>query len=125
MEHPNETEEAMTAYNKSINIIHNISTTTSNQDFYTTLMTTIQNNTAELSKHTSKHTSKHKGTKKTKRQAETLNNGDIMGYKKFKEKWKNVQLNRLNTKVGFMFASKPIVQLMTNPFICPLTNRYC
>jgi hypothetical protein len=43
--------------------------------------------------------------------------------KKFKEKWKNVQMNRLNTKVGLMFASKPIVQLITNPFIGPLTNR--
>ncbi len=41
-----------------------------------------------------------------------------------KDLWKRKQLNRLNTKVGLMFASKPIVQLMTNPFIGPLTNRY-
>jgi MFS transporter, DHA1 family, solute carrier family 18 (vesicular amine transporter), member 1/2 len=38
-------------------------------------------------------------------------------------KWKKVQMNRLNTKVGLMFASKPIVQLIANPFIGPLTNR--
>lgn len=44
--------------------------------------------------------------------------------KKFKENWKNAQMNRLSTKVGLMFASKPIVQLITNPFIGPLTNRY-
>lgn len=28
-----------------------------------------------------------------------------------------------NAEVGIMFASKPIVQAMTNPFIGPLTNR--
>jgi hypothetical protein len=38
-------------------------------------------------------------------------------------KWKNVQMNKLNTKIGLMFASKPLVQLLTNPFIGPLTNR--
>ena len=42
----------------------------------------------------------------------------------FKDKWKKVQINRLSTKVGFLFASKPVVQLITNPFIGPLTNRY-
>ena len=40
------------------------------------------------------------------------------------DKWKKVQLNKLNTKVGLMFASKPIVQLITNPFIGPLTHRF-
>jgi DHA1 family solute carrier family 18 vesicular amine transporter 1/2 len=40
-----------------------------------------------------------------------------------REQWKKVQLNKLNTKVGLMFASKPIVQLIANPFIGPLTNR--
>ena len=40
------------------------------------------------------------------------------------ENWKKVQMNKLNTKVGIMFASKPIVQLLVNPFIGPLTNRY-
>jgi MFS transporter, DHA1 family, solute carrier family 18 (vesicular amine transporter), member 1/2 len=39
------------------------------------------------------------------------------------DKWKKVQMNKLNTKVGLMFASKPIVQLIANPFIGPLTNR--
>lgn len=39
------------------------------------------------------------------------------------ENWKKVQMNKLNTKVGLMFASKPIVQLMVNPFIGPLTNK--
>lgn len=29
-----------------------------------------------------------------------------------------------NTEVGIMFASKPIVQALTNPFIGPLTNKY-
>lgn len=38
-------------------------------------------------------------------------------------KWKNVQMNKLNTKIGLMFASKPLVQLIANPFIGPLTNR--
>lgn len=43
---------------------------------------------------------------------------------KAKEKWKEVQMNKLNSKVGLMFASKPIVQLIANPFIGPLTNRF-
>ncbi|GBN14437.1 hypothetical protein AVEN_79160-1 [Araneus ventricosus] len=29
-----------------------------------------------------------------------------------------------NVEVGIMFASKPIVQAITNPFIGPLTNRW-
>lgn len=28
-----------------------------------------------------------------------------------------------NTEVGVMFASKPIVQAITNPFVGPLTNK--
>ena len=40
-----------------------------------------------------------------------------------KEKWKSIQMNKLSTKVGLLFASKPIVQLVANPFIGPLTNR--
>lgn len=40
-----------------------------------------------------------------------------------KENWKKVQMNKLNTKVGLMFASKPVVQLIVNPFIGPLTNK--
>lgn len=28
-----------------------------------------------------------------------------------------------NAEVGVMFASKPIVQAITNPFVGPLTNR--
>lgn len=39
------------------------------------------------------------------------------------ENWKKVQMNKLNTKVGLMFASKPVVQLIVNPFIGPLTNK--
>ncbi|XP_029688198.1 synaptic vesicular amine transporter-like [Takifugu rubripes] len=34
-------------------------------------------------------------------------------------------LTNENVKVGMMFASKATVQLITNPFIGPLTNRYC
>lgn len=33
-------------------------------------------------------------------------------------------LTNENVKVGLMFASKATVQLITNPFIGPLTNRY-
>lgn len=33
-------------------------------------------------------------------------------------------LTNENVKVGMMFASKATVQLITNPFIGPLTNRY-
>lgn len=33
-------------------------------------------------------------------------------------------LTNENIKVGMMFASKATVQLITNPFIGPLTNRY-
>ena len=44
--------------------------------------------------------------------------------KKELQRWKAVQMNKLNAKVGLMFASKPIVQLIANPFIGPLTNRY-
>ena len=42
---------------------------------------------------------------------------------KAKEKWKEIQMNKLSFKVGLMFASKPIMQLIANPFIGPLTNR--
>jgi len=65
----------------------------------------------------------HHSTTKNKLSQETssLNAFKIL---KAKEKWKEVQLNKLNSKVGLMFASKPIVQLIANPFIGPLTNRY-
>lgn len=39
------------------------------------------------------------------------------------ENWKKVQMNRLNIQVGLMFASKPVVQMIANPFIGPLTNK--
>ncbi len=39
------------------------------------------------------------------------------------ERWKSVQMNKLSFKVSIMFASKPVVQLVTNPLIGPLTNR--
>jgi hypothetical protein len=38
-------------------------------------------------------------------------------------KWKNAQINKLNSKIGVMFASKPLFQLLTNPLIGPLTKR--
>ena len=38
-------------------------------------------------------------------------------------KWNNAQINKLNSKIGVMFASKPLFQLLTNPLIGPLTNR--
>ena len=40
------------------------------------------------------------------------------------DNWRKVQMNKLNTEVGLMFASKPVVQMIANPFIGPLTNRY-
>ncbi len=121
MEHPNETEEAELAYNKSKKISYN----NSMEETYTTLMTTIKNNAKFPKTMISTkmgQTRAYNTTIISKRSTENLNN-DNKGFKKFKEKWKNVQMNRLNTKVGFMFASKPIVQLITNPFIGPLTNR--
>lgn len=51
-------------------------------------------------------------------------NLNALKIQKAKEKWKEVQMNKLNSKVGLMFASKPIVQLIANPFIGPLTNRF-
>jgi len=33
------------------------------------------------------------------------------------------ELMKENAEVGIMFASKPIVQAITNPFIGPLTNK--
>lgn len=33
-------------------------------------------------------------------------------------------LTKENVKVGMLFASKATVQLITNPFVGPLTNRY-
>lgn len=36
---------------------------------------------------------------------------------------KHRELINENVEVGMMFASKPIVQAITNPFIGPLTNR--
>ena len=40
------------------------------------------------------------------------------------DNWRKVQMNKLNTQVGLMFASKPVVQMIANPFIGPLTNKY-
>lgn len=37
---------------------------------------------------------------------------------------RKAELGSENVKVGLMFASKAMVQLITNPFIGPLTNRY-
>ena len=51
-------------------------------------------------------------------------NLNALKIQKAKEKWKELQMNKLNSKVGLMFASKPIVQLIANPFIGPLTNRF-
>ena len=40
-----------------------------------------------------------------------------------KVKSKHEELLEINVEVGVMFASKAFVQLLTNPFIGPLTNR--
>lgn len=37
---------------------------------------------------------------------------------------RKAELGNENVRVGLMFASKAIVQLVTNPFIGPLTNRW-
>lgn len=37
---------------------------------------------------------------------------------------RHMELSDENVQVGLMFASKAIMQLITNPFIGPLTNRY-
>jgi hypothetical protein len=36
---------------------------------------------------------------------------------------KHTELIQENVEVGVMFASKAFVQLLTNPFVGPLTNR--
>lgn len=36
---------------------------------------------------------------------------------------RHAELANENVRVGLMFASKAIIQLITNPFIGPLTNR--
>lgn len=33
-------------------------------------------------------------------------------------------LEEENVRVGLLFASKAVVQLLINPFVGPLTNRY-
>ena len=38
-------------------------------------------------------------------------------------RWRHAELVNENVEVGLMFASKAVVQLITNPFIGPLTNR--
>ena len=37
---------------------------------------------------------------------------------------KHNELIQENVEVGVMFASKAFVQLLANPFVGPLTNRY-
>lgn len=37
---------------------------------------------------------------------------------------RHADLDAENVEVGFMFASKAIMQLLANPFIGPVTNRY-
>ena len=37
---------------------------------------------------------------------------------------KHKELTHENVEVGVMFASKAVVQLITNPFVGPLTNKY-
>lgn len=37
---------------------------------------------------------------------------------------KHNELIQENVEVGVMFASKAVVQLITNPFVGPLTNKY-
>ena len=37
---------------------------------------------------------------------------------------KHKELVHENVEVGVMFASKAVVQLITNPFVGPLTNRF-
>ncbi len=37
---------------------------------------------------------------------------------------KHKELVEENVEVGVMFASKAVVQLITNPFVGPLTNRF-
>lgn len=43
---------------------------------------------------------------------------------KQKQKERHDTLADENVNVGLMFGSKALVQLMTNPFIGPLTNKY-
>ena len=38
--------------------------------------------------------------------------------------WRDEALKSMNVKVGIMFASKACVQLITNTFVGPLTNKY-
>ena len=37
---------------------------------------------------------------------------------------KHNELIQENVEVGIMFASKAFIQLLTNPFVGPLTNKY-
>lgn len=36
----------------------------------------------------------------------------------------SVFLEEENVRVGLLFASKAVVQLLVNPFVGPMTNRY-
>jgi hypothetical protein len=40
------------------------------------------------------------------------------------EKYRHDALTEENVHVGLMFGSKALVQLLVNPFIGPLTNKY-
>ena len=42
----------------------------------------------------------------------------------WKERQKHNELIQENIEVGVMFASKAVVQLIANPFVGPLTNRF-
>ena len=50
-------------------------------------------------------------------------NDGLTPYERAEKIRKHKELTHENVEVGVMFASKAVVQLMTNPFVGPLTNR--
>jgi hypothetical protein len=129
IEHPNETQELLNAklefFNKTIpltTIQQNINTNYENAHF-------MKRDVHFFDRYTKKGRklqAKHDTTATTTIEATTLlvSTTESQEETLFEEKWRKEQYDQLNAKVGFMFASKPVVQLITNPFIGPLTNRF-
>lgn len=128
IEHPNETLELLNAkldfFNKSLpltTIQQDVESDYENAQF-------MKRDVHFFDKYTKKGKKKHtkqETTTSTTEETSTVLMSTTESQEEilFEEKWRKEQYDSLNAKVGFMFASKPVIQLLTNPFIGPLTNR--
>lgn len=109
---------------KAVQLIYTFKQSTTSYSDRTSLINYLNNYKYLNSSMTNNKASDFVTSKIIKRNDDDENTTSGESFLEFKKNWKNNQMNKLNTRVGLMFASKPVVQLMTNPFIGPLTNRY-